>query len=67
MPQLHTILKILKLKSLSQVERAEFYGAQVASISFLIKKENNNNEEPQYEINLPALLISFLKCFSFLL
>ena len=25
-------------------------------ISFLIKKENNNGEEPQYEINLPALL-----------
>ena len=31
------------------------------AISFLVKKENNNNEEPQYEINLPALLISFLK------
>ena len=26
------------------------------TISFLIKKENNDNEEPQYEINLPALL-----------
>lgn len=25
-------------------------------ISFLIKKENNNSKEPQYEINLPALL-----------
>lgn len=25
-------------------------------ISFLVKKENNNGEEPQYEINLPALL-----------
>ena len=25
-------------------------------ISFLVKKENNDNEEPQYEINLPALL-----------
>ena len=30
-------------------------------ISFLVKKENFNGEEPQYEINLPALLISFLK------
>ena len=38
-----------------------------ASIVFNNAKENNNNEEPQYEINLPALLISFLKCFSFLL
>lgn len=50
-----------KLKSLSQVERA---GAQVASkssISFLVKKESNDNEEPQYEINLPALLILFSK------
>ena len=59
-----------KLRSLSQVERAEFYGAQVASkssISFLVKKGNNDNEEPQYEINLPALLISFSKSFSFLL
>ena len=48
-----------KLKSLSQVEKAEFYGAQVASkssISFLIKRENNSGKEPQYEINLPALL-----------
>lgn len=36
-------------------------------ISFLVKKESNDSEEPQYEINLPALLISFLKCFSFLL
>ena len=36
-------------------------------ISFLVKKESNDNEEPQYEINLPALLISFLKYFSFLL
>ena len=48
-----------KLKSLSQVEKAEFYGAQVASkssISFLIKRENNGSKEPQYEINLPALL-----------
>lgn len=48
-----------KLKSLSQVEKAEFYGAQVASkssISFLIKRENNGGKEPQYEINLPALL-----------
>ena len=36
-------------------------------ISFLIKRENNDGEEPQYEINLPAPLISFLKCFSFLL
>ena len=25
-------------------------------ISFLVKKESKNNEEPQYEINLPALL-----------
>lgn len=25
-------------------------------ISFLVKKENNDNGEPQYEINLPALL-----------
>ena len=30
-------------------------------ISFLVKKENFNGEEPQYEINLPALLISFSK------
>lgn len=48
-----------KLRSLSQVERAEFYGAQIASkssISFLVKKENFNGGEPQYEINLPALL-----------
>ena len=48
-----------KLKSLSQVEKAEFYGAQVASkssISFLIKRESNGSKEPQYEINLPALL-----------
>ena len=30
-------------------------------ISFLIKKESNDNEELQYEINLPALLISFSK------
>lgn len=36
-------------------------------ISFLIKRESNDNGEPQYEINLPALIISFLKCFSFLL
>ena len=28
-------------------------------ISILVKKENNNGEKPQYEINLPALLISF--------
>ena len=33
------------------------------TISFSIKKENNDNEEPQYEINLPALLISFSKYF----
>ena len=26
------------------------------TISFLVKKENNDNGEPQYEINLPALL-----------
>ena len=25
-------------------------------ISFLVKKENDDGEEPQYEINLPALL-----------
>ena len=37
------------------------------TISFLVKKENNDNGEPQYEINLPALLISFLKYFYFLL
>ena len=36
-------------------------------ISFLVKEESNNSKEPQYEINLPALLISFSKCFSFLL
>ena len=30
-------------------------------ISFLVKKESNDNEEPQYEINLPALLILFSK------
>ncbi len=36
-------------------------------ISFLVKKENFNGEEPQYEINLPALLISFLKSFLFYL
>ena len=32
-----------------------------SSISFLVKKANIDDEEPQYEINLPALLISFLK------
>ena len=37
------------------------------TISFLVKKENYENEEPQYEMNLPALLILFSKCFSFLL
>ena len=31
------------------------------TISFLIKRENNDNGEPQYEINLPALLVSFSK------
>lgn len=42
-----------KLKNLSQVERAEFYGSQIASkssISFLVKRET------KYEINIPALL-----------
>ena len=32
-------------------------------ISFLIKKENNDSEEPQYEINLPALLDFIFKMF----